>query len=175
MIIKIAYHNILIDITTAIRIGFELPGYTYMEPMFDELIDQFYFSPTGYPVNGPIFLIKENNVISEQSFLLSIQVTDSAPSGTSIQPATLDADYRIGAPGQTSVNRTFLAFQQRIDFQFTLFPDTLPEGTEAFQASVSLTGLSGPVEIVPNLEISASKICVFIEDDDRMFITVNIY
>ena len=80
-----------------------------MEPMFDSFIDQFYMSPTGLPVNGPIYLAKENNVTSEQTFLLSIQVTDSAPSGTNIQPATLDADYRIATPGQTSVTLTFLA------------------------------------------------------------------
>ena len=34
-------------ITLAIRIGFELPGYTYTEPPFDEIIDEFYVSPTG--------------------------------------------------------------------------------------------------------------------------------
>ena len=81
-----------------IRIGFELPGYTYTEPQFDEFVDQNYVSPTGQPENGPIFLIKENNVTSEQTFLVAFQVTDSAPSGT--QSATIDQDYRFAGEGK---------------------------------------------------------------------------
>ena len=147
-----------------------------MEPMFEENIDQFYPSPTGLLINGPIFLVKENGVISEQTFLLSIQVTDSAPSGTSIQPATLDVDYRIGVAGQTSATITFLAFQQKIDFQFTLFPDVFPEGNEAFQASVSPQDTEmrpdGAILMFPtflNPENLAYEIFVVIEDDDRKF------
>ena len=152
-----------------------------MEPMFDSDIDQFYESPTGLPVNGPIYLAKENNVTSEQTFLLSIQVTDSAPSGTNFQPATLDADYRISTPGQTSVTLTFLATNnmiavQRINFQFTLFPDTLPERTEAFRASVfpqdTLVVSDGSIETFPtflNPENLAYETFVVIEDDDRKF------
>ena len=150
-----------------------------MEPMFDTDIDQFYESPTGLTVNGPIYLAKENNVTSEQTFLLSIQATDSAPSGTNFQPATLDADYRIATPGQTSVTLTFLATNnmvavQRINFQFMLFPDTLPEGTEAFRASVSpqdtRVGSDGSIETFPtflNPESLASETFVVIEDNDR--------
>ena len=123
-------------VTLAIRIGFELPGYTYEEPQFDEFIDEFYVSRTGRPENGPIFLVKEDNVTSEQTFLVSLQVTDSAPSGT--QTAALGQDYRFGSqPGQTSATEFFRPFQRRIPFQFELSTDTLPEGNEAFQASVS--------------------------------------
>ena len=164
-----------IDITTAIRIGFELPGYTYMEPMFEEIIDQFYISPTGLPVNGPIYLAKENNVTSEQTFLLSIQVTDSTP-GLNIRSATLDADYRIASPGQTARTLPFLATNDRIDFQFLLFPDTLPEGNEAFQLSVSPQDTQmmsdGTIATFPtflNPESLASETFVVIEDDDRKF------
>ena len=151
--------------TTGIGIGFELPGYTYTEPMFKEPIDQFFISPTGLSVNGPIYLVKENNITSEQTFLVSIQVTDSAPSGTSsITPATLEADYRLTqtAAGQTSVTISFLAFEQSVLFPFTLFPDTFPEGTEAFQASIS-------PETLLNSKTLASEIFIFIEDDDRKF------
>ena len=147
-----------------------------MEPMFEENIDQFYMSPTGLLIKGPIFLVKENGVISEQTFLLSIQVTDSAPSGPSIQPATLDVDYRIGVAGQTSATITFFAFQQRIDFQFTLFPDVFPEGNEVFQASVSPQDTEmrpdGTILLFPtflNPEYLAYEIFVVIEDDDRKF------
>ena len=123
-------------VTLAIRIGFELPGYNYTEPRFDEFINQQYVSLTGRPENGPIFLIKEDNVTSEQTFLVSLQVTDSAPSGT--QTAELGGDYGFGSlPGQTSATENFRPDQQRIPFPFELFTDTLPEGNEAFQASVS--------------------------------------
>ena len=80
---------------TAIRIGFELPGYTYTEPSFDEFIDQSFMSPTGRPENGPVFLAKENNTISEQIFQVSFQVTDSTP--TNIQSATIHRDYYFGS------------------------------------------------------------------------------
>jgi hypothetical protein len=92
-------------------------------------------SPTGRPENGPIFLVKENNVISEQTFLVSFQVTDSAPSGT--QSAAIDQDYRFSGADRTSLTNFFFPSQQRILFPFELIQDTLPEGTEAFQASVS--------------------------------------
>jgi hypothetical protein len=91
-------------------------------------------SPTGRPENGPIFLVKENNVISEQTFLVSFQVTDSAPSGT--QSAAIDQDYRFTGDGQTSAIYLFFPSQQRIIFLFELRADDLPEGTEAFQVDV---------------------------------------
>ena len=145
-----------------------------MELTFDQIVDQFYESPTGLPVNGPIYLAKEKNVTSEQTFLLSIQVTDSAPSG--IQPATLDADYRIATAGQTSVTLPILAGEQRINFQFTLFPDDIPEGDEAFRASVSPQDTrvepDGSIATFPtflNPESLASETFVVIEDDDRKF------
>ena len=98
------YH--IIDTTIAIRIGFELPGYTYTEPQFDELIDQTYVSPTGRPENGPVFLLKEDNVISEQTFLVSFQVTDSAHFGTQ-SAAAIDQDYRFAGPGLISATEFF--------------------------------------------------------------------
>ena len=126
---------ILLYYIIAIRIGFKLPGYTYTETQFDEFIDEFYVSPTGQSENGPIFLIKEDNVTSEQTFLDSFQVTDSAPSGT--QSATIDQDYRFAGPRQISQTENFFPSQQRIPFSFEIRADTFPEGTEAFQASVS--------------------------------------
>ena len=141
-------------------------------PEFDEFIDQFYVSPTGRPENGPIFLAKENNVISEQTFLVSFQVTDSAPSG--IQSATIDQDYRFAGPGQTSQTNFFYPSQQRIPFPFELRADTLPEGTEAFQASVSPEDSrdigGGMMEQFPtslNPGILAPDIFIMILDDDR--------
>ena len=164
------------DITLAIRIGFELPGYTYTEPLFDEIIDEFYVSPTGYPENGPVFLIKEGNVISEQTFLFSFQVADLAYSG--IQSAVIDQDYRFGSsPGHTGVTNLFPPSQQRIPFPFELLADSLSERTEAFEAIVvhkDTRDLGGgmvenfPISLHP--KYSASKIFFTIYDDDRKFI-----
>ena len=120
--------------------------------MFDEFVDRFYVSLTGRPENGPIFVVKENNVTSEQTFAISFLVIDSAP--TNIQSATIDHDYRHGTrPGQRSTLELFQPFEQRIIFLFELFADTLPEGTEAFQVSVSPEGIQnlggGMVEQFP--------------------------
>ena len=163
-------------VIAAIRIGFELPDYTYMEPMFEETIDTFFVPESGLPVNGPIYLAKENNVISEQTFLVVVQVSSSVPPGQSIQPATLDADYRLSAPG-TSVVLQFGPVVQRINFLFTLFTDTLPEGTEAFLASsapADMTqlpdGRTVPVPTFLNPINLLAESFVIIEDDDREFL-----
>ena len=131
-------------------------------------------SSTGRPENGPIYLVKERNVTSEQNFLVSFQVTDSAPSG--VQSATIDQDYRFGRSGQTSVTEFFFSFQQRISFEFILFPDTLPEGTEAFQVSVSPEDTrdlgGGVVEQFPtylNPLTLASEVFINILDNDRKY------
>jgi hypothetical protein len=169
---------LFIHIILAIRIGFELPGYTYPETLFEEFIDEFYVSLTGQPENGPVFLAKENNVISEQTFLISFQVTDSAP--TNIQSAAIDQDYSFERPGQTSASEFFFPTQQRIIFPFTLLPDDLPEGTEAFQASVSPEDTRQFVDengmlMVEQFPISlnpltlSSEIFITILDNDRKF------
>lgn len=147
----------------------------YTEPQFDEFISESFQSPTGRPENGPIYLVKENNVISEQTFLVSTQVTDSAPSGVSIQSATFGQDYRFGF-GTGSQTEFFRPFQQRILVGFDLFADTLPEGTEAFQSSLYPEGtrsLGGrmverfPISLNPiNL---TSEIFITIVDNDRKF------
>ena len=161
------------------RIGFELPGYTYEEPQFDEFINQSYVSLTGQPDNGPIFLVKENNVTSEQTFLISLQVTDSAPTG--IQSAMLDLDYHFGSPGVTSVTEFFPPSQQRIPFPFELLADTFPEGSEAFRARVSSKdsqdGGGGLVEQFPtslNPLTLSSDIFITILDNDRKFKLISI-
>ena len=137
--------------------------------------------PPGRPdLTGPIFLVKEDNIISEQTFLVSVQVTDSAPSDSSIQAATFRQDYRFGSAGQTSEFTYFNANQQRFNVQFELVADTLPEGTEAFYASVSSEDTQ--IMISPNgiliterfptplnPIITASEVFITILDDDRKF------
>ena len=65
--ICISVSTLSVIVIVAIRIGFELPSYTYMEPMFEEAIDTFFEPESGLSVNGPIYLAKENNVTSEQT------------------------------------------------------------------------------------------------------------
>ena len=175
----------MVLILLAIRIGFELPGYTYTEPQFDSLVDQFYEPNPGD--SGPIYLAKENNVISEQTFLISVQVTDSAPSGNAIQSATIDQDYLFGVEGRTSETLFFNPFDQRILVSFVLLADAFPEGNEAFQASASPedtretrapNGTVISVERFPTLLKPvnlALKVFINILDDDRKFYTHFVY
>ena len=165
-----ACNEIIIHISfTAIRIGFERPSYTYTEPLFEEIIDRF-------SLDTPVFLVKENNVSSEQTFLVAVQVTSSVPPGQNVRPATLDNDYHITSSGQTSVLFTFLPTEARINFFFTLFPDSFPEGDEAFRVSASPEDTQlrpdGSIETYPtflNPAILTSETFVIIEDDDRTF------
>ena len=66
---------------------------------------------------------------------------------------------------------------QRINFPFTLFFDTLPEGTEAFFASSAPTdaaqlpdGRIVPVPTFLNSNNLHTESFVIIEDDDREFL-----
>ena len=154
--------------------------YTYIEPMFDIQIDEFDYSPpTNLPENGPIYIAKQDNVVSEQTFLVVITATDTVPSGSGFRPAQLNSDYRgIGAPTPdgTSVVRQFLATDQRMLFPFTLIHDDIPEGTEAFLVSTSaedegmfggmtfqVPGFLSPTTLFP-------QAYVIIEDNDRKFL-----
>ena len=128
-------------------------------------------------------MVKEGNITSEQTFLFSFLVTDSAPPGTNIQIATFTQDYRFGDGRVTSVTNFFFPFQQRVAFQFTLFPDELPEGTEAFQLSASPvdsrpTGPGEPDERFPTFLtplVLASEVFVTILDNDRKFQTIMVH
>ena len=128
-------HPLICFDNAVVRIGFEVPRYTYIEPEFDKVIDATFEPPTNLTVNGPIYLAKEDNVQSEQTFRIVVQVTESVPSGDSINPARIEDDYSIGSGRRTDVE--FLPHLQKVNFQFTLFPDNLPEGTEAFHANSS--------------------------------------
>ena len=124
-------------------------------------------------------MIKEGNVTSEQTFLVSIQVTDAAPSGTDIQSATFGQDYRL----LTRIHSTlFHSFEQRVPFVFTLLADAIAEGTEAFQASVTPEDTrdigDGIVEQFPtslNPVMLESQIFITIIDDDVPGIMSSMY
>ena len=176
---------ILLKYTTAIRIGFEVARYTYVEPTFDTTIDEFdYIPPTNLPENGPIYIAKQDNVVSEQTFLVVITTTDTVPSGSGFRPAQLNSDYgEIGAstPEGTSVVRQFPAANQRMLFPFTLLHDDIPEGTEAFLVSTSaedeglvngitfqVPGFLSPTTLFP-------QAYVIIEEHDRKFESISFH
>ena len=157
-----------------IRIGFEVPRYTYMEPDFEtDIIPNAFVPPTNLTANGPIYLAKEDNVQSEQTFRIIVQVADSVPSHENINPATRDIDYSLGPGGTASSVVEFFPFVQRVNFPFTLIPDAFTEGTEAFRVSstaeddVELNGMMVNLpEYTPPIALSAETF-VIIEDDDR--------
>ena len=120
---------------TDIRIGFEQPSYTYTEPKYEEHIGAS-FVPQEHsdsPANGPIYLAKEGNGSSEQTFSVVVQIA-SIPSGQNIQPATHNEDYSL-SESNTYVVLPFSPGKQRINVPFDLFSDDIREGTEAFHLS----------------------------------------
>ena len=164
-------HPLIYFDNAVIRIGFEAPHYTYMETEFDKFINATFEPPTNLTTHGPIYLAKENNVQSEQTFDIVIQVIDSVPSGESINPATIGDDYSIGGR-RTSVVIQFPPTMQRVIFPIRIVFDVSPEGTEAFRASSSyaysaqsngmqfnLSGYFTPINL-------SAETFVIIEDDD---------
>ena len=146
----------------AIRIGFELPVYIYTEPPLETEINEFFVSPTGSATNGPIYFIKENNGISEQTFVVNIQLGDAG--GSNAQPASLGEDYRQVGPNTAIL---FPPNESRVVFRFVLLADTLTEGTEVFMARISSSG-EFQNTFFPPISLS-SEIFIMIEDDDREF------
>ena len=169
------YCNIMLyhQLHAAISIGFELPSFTYNEPLFEEIIDQFFVSPNGLIEYGPVYLIKENNVTTEQIFDIAIQISDAVPAGTN--PATFNEDYTVGAGD--SFSRTFFPNMQRLDIEFVLLPDNIPEGNEAFLFSSSRqdTASSGGMEFTLGDYLSPMFASAFVNilDDDREFQCIN--
>ena len=94
-----------------------------------------------------------------------------------IQPATLGVDYRLGIAGRSVVVLPFGPTFQRINFQFILFTDKIPEGTEAFLASSApgdtaqlSDGTTLPVSTYLNPIDLFAESFVIIRDDDREFL-----
>ena len=143
--------------------------------MFDTNIPSESFVPlSNLTVHGPIYLAKEDNVKSEQTFRIVVQVADSVPPGNiNINPATIGRDYSIGLGEITSSVIDFLPSMQRVNFPFELFPDNLPERIEAFRASSSAEDKAEVNRIVfdlPNYLSPTTLVAetfVLIEDDDR--------
>ena len=150
-----------------------MPSYTYNEPMFIEIIDSFFMSPNNSTAYGPVYLIKENGVRTEQIFGIVIRVSDRVVAG--VNPATFGVDggdYLTGGNG--SLTTFFPPNQQRLNFGITLFPDDIPEGTEGFLASsarLDISDFQGTTFPLPDyLSPTHASTTINILDDDRKFI-----
>ena len=118
------------------RPGFQNASYTFPEPQFET------------EIFGVVFLEKENGRISEQEFRVVIEVSTVTPN-SNIRPATISTrdafgniinnDYVLLDPDQTVLISSFLPSAQTLEFVFTLLPDEIAEGTEAFHARSSLS------------------------------------
>ena len=108
------YVPLYIILPTEIQIGFEFPEYTFLEQ--DANI-------------STVFLIKEQDRVSEQTFEISIRSTDRPGS---LAPATLGVDYN---PASQMV--IFRPDQQRFAVSLTLIDDDLLEETEDFRFEAS--------------------------------------
>lgn len=112
-------------------------------------------------ISDSVFLVKEDNRTSEQTFDVTVTVNDPP---TLISPATLESvnldanfDYSLGEPGLNMTTIRFLPQDSRVAFTFELNSDMLTEGIEAFQA-VSSSTPGFPFFTSPNLTFSETEI-----------------
>ena len=149
-----------------------------MEPMFEETIDQFFVPPANSTISGPVFLLKENDVVSEQTFLIVIEVSEATPPNQyNVYRATRGADFTSA----DSLVVQFLPGYQRINFQFNLLPDVFPEETESFLVTSAPedSGLINGVifdapSFLPPVTLS-DRTFIIIEDNDRKFHEAHAY
>ena len=117
-------------------------------------------------------LIKEDNRITEQMYSVAIYVNSS---DMGLQAATLQSvngisyDYSIGQPGRVFTLINFPPESQNISFHFFLNHDTLPEGTETFQAS-AVTNSGFPTFETPT-NLFATTLINIIDNDGKLIIS----
>ena len=144
----------------AIFIGFKRPEYKFneVETVFTQ-------------DDSPILIVKENGVMSEQIFRVSITAgpVDLPGIGNALfQPQFnfgVRGDYFLGQNSQTLVNH-FWVDVQSIGMQLEILGDTIPEGAEAFGFTIATTSGDGGQFSVGTI----GSTVVIIEDDDGKFI-----
>ena len=120
-----------------------------------------------------ILIIKENGVVSEQTFRVLITAGPADLQGVANaqfqqNPGDI-GDYSLGQPSQTVVD-LFEADVQSRGFQFIILADTLPEGAEAFGLTLATTTGEGGQFSVGTI----GSTVVIIEDDDGKFIQMSV-
>jgi hypothetical protein len=97
--------------------------------------------PNAEIPNNDVVLIREGGRRSEQSFLVAIDVGEP---DSGIRSATLETFDQAGdysTVGGTSFIQVFFGpNQENVSLPLTFFPDTLPEGLEAFRATSTPSG-----------------------------------
>lgn len=106
--------------------------------------------------DGAVYLVKEDNVTSEQTFSISIQFTTGFT--FDFLPATLGEDYNISRAVQAL---SFLPSDSTINVPFVLLPDDVAEDVEEFLIRVVVEGIQDFTNII-------------IQDDDSEFECHNI-
>ena len=121
------------------RIGFEEANYTFSEPAS---------SPQVYD----IYLAKEDNVMTEQTFNVLVDVSAQAlPPSSSLQTASIGSDHLLDGSNHPSLIVTFPPSALRLSFTVTILPDNVAEGDEGFIASSTSSQFQGaPRYLTPN-------------------------
>ena len=149
--------SLFFSFPAAIFIGFERSEYRV-----DEAETVF----TGE--DSPILIIKENGVVSEQTFRVLITAGPADLQG--VANAEHQLDYSVTAGVLQTVVFEVLPEEQSFRFPFAIFGDELPEGEEAFGLTLATTtGEGGQFSVGTN-----GSTVVIIEDDDRKFIQMSI-
>ena len=112
--------------------------------------------------------MKQDDRVTERTFLISVRAVDTAPSGVSV--ATVAEDYEIanvpvGDPPARDILEFFAPGVQRQQIIFIYFNDIIFEGPEAFQLQ-SAANEDGPVFSTPDGTTVFSSTFIHIEDDD---------
>ena len=151
----------------AIFIGFERREYRFNET--ETVFTQ---------EDSPVLIVKENGIISEQIFRVSITSGAADLQGTGnalFQPANesitggIVGDYSLGQDSQTLID-LFEAEVQARGFQFSILTDDLPEGPEAFGLTLSTTSGDGGQFSVGTI----GSTVVIINDNDSKFINSDV-
>ena len=145
-----------------------------MEPIFAETIDELFLPPADSLVSGPVFLVKENDVISEQTFFIIVEVVEATPSNqNNINRARRCEDFEIS--NAISVIH-FPPDEQRIAIHFTLLPDNIPECNESFLATsapesggIDYTGMLFDVPLFLPPDTLSDTTYIILEDNDCKF------
>ena len=117
--------------------------------------------------DSPILIVKENGVVSEQIFRVSI--TAGAADRPNSGNALLQGDYSLGQDSQTLIDM-FEAEAQARGFQFSILADDLPEGPEAFRLTISTTSGDGGQFSVGTI----GSTVVIIDDNDGKYIQMSV-
>ncbi len=145
-----------------LQIGFQFASYDFNEPQFEE------------EISNRVFLQKQNGRITEQSYVVIVGINEATPNGN-IRAATLSTadannDYVVINPGVNTIVLEFFPDEQELDFTFTLFPDDIAEGTEAFQASSQPSeNPLHPSFTAPSAGVLFPSTFIVIADDDCKF------